>query len=398
MFTRHRWACAVITAAAILVSSGTVRAHGGGGGHGGGGHGGGGFHGGGFHGGGFHGGGFHGGGFGHYGYGGYGYRGFGYGGYGYRGFGYGGFGYPFGYGLGLGFGLGYGLGYGGFGYGYGYPYGYGMYGYGYPYMYGGYGYPYAYGGYGAPYGYGAYGGYGYGYPSAGYGGYGYGNGFAYNYRPTYAPTPIVAASAQSRVVAPAPAPAVATTVRRPPTAGDFAQQGDDAFRSGNYTAASRAWQHAQIDEPNNGLLTLKVAQAQFASGQFNEAADAVQQAMATLPSTQWGSVVRNCADVRRQCGRLCDATQSSGTRRAESTAEPSQPIPVGLSLRVHGRSADATKLLDEDLKLAPQNATARALRRWRSAKFAPPLPEPRATSPVLSRKPENAAPRDVLDL
>ena len=39
-------------------------------------------------------------------------------------------------------------------------------------------------------------------------------------------------------------------------------------------------------------------------------------------------------------------------------------------------SSDATKLLDDDLKFAPQNATARALRDMTQPKLRPPRPSP----------------------
>jgi Tetratricopeptide repeat len=331
MLTRKGCLGALIAAAAVLAGPTIVRAHGGGGGHGGGGHGGGGHFGGGFHGGygGFHG---------------------GYGRYGYGGWGYG----PFGFGLGLG--LGYGLGYG-FGYGYGYPYGYGMYGYGYPYGYGGYG----------GYGYG-YPGYGYGYPYSGYGGYGY--GVPYSYRAGYATTPVAN-----------------TTPLRPSTGIDFAKQGEDAFKVGDYAAASQAWRHALIDDPGNGLLAMRVAQAAFATGQFNEAADAVQQGLATLPRSQWESVVR-------------DRTQLYGAKSGEYTSQlqaleraaQNKPddSPEQFLLAYHyvfsARPEAVTKRPDNDSKVAPHNATAGVFGGTLQPKFAPPAAHPPATQRALARK------------
>ena len=208
----------------------------------------------------FHGGGFHGGGFYHGGFGGYGR------------YGYGGFGY----GLGLGLGVGYGLGYGGFGYGY--PTGYGA--YGYPYAYGGYGY--RYGPFGYPYGY------GYGYP---YGGYGLRIRCSLRrQRGSCLPIPTTSANYS-------PAPAAVTTAPRPPVRTDFAKQAEDAFGKGDFATASRAWQHAEIDEPSNGTLALKAAQAMFAAGQYHEAADAVEARHGHAPAVRWGSVVRDRAQL-----------------------------------------------------------------------------------------------------
>ena len=381
MLKRNGWPSALIIVAVLLSRPTTVWAHGGGGGHGGGGHGGGGFHGGGFHGGGFHGGGFG------------------------PGLGFG-LGLGLGYGLGYGFGYGYPYGYGGYGYG-GYPYWYGgypyRYGYGYPYGYGGYGYGYPYSGYGGGYGYpSGYGGYGYGYPYGGYGG-GFGstslspntyasssslNANVYVSKPA-ASVPSTSVPSSTFIARHPPKPPAAAPPKRPATASDFARKGDDAFKSGDYAAASKAWEHALVDDPKNGILALKVAQAMFAAGQFDEAAGAVQRGLAQLPATQWGSVVRDRAQLYgAKTGEYATQLQALEHAAENQPANPAEQFLLAYHYAFSRRSADATKLLDGVLKVAPEDRVARSLRDMLQPKFAPPSAEPPA-------KPARIAARDI---
>ena len=231
-----------------------------------------------------------------------------------------GFGYPF-------FGLGYGLGYGYGGYGYG-GYGYGGYGYG---GYGGYGYgynPYAY--YSGPYGY-------------GYGAY------AYPY-----------SNAQ---VAPAQPATTATD------AEVFAQKGENDFKTADYKSAVYSWRHALVDDPQNGVLTLMLAQGLFATGSFDEAAGAVQQAMQLLPEDQWGVVVSN---YRELYGKIGDyTTQLRALEKAVKQApdDPGLRFLLGYHYGYLGYPAQAVKQLDKTLELAPADQMAQKLRDQFKAKL-----------------------------
>jgi tetratricopeptide (TPR) repeat protein len=376
MLPRNGFVGALVTAAAVLAGSTTAQAHG----HGGGGHGG--FHGGGFH-GGFH----------------------GYGGYGYGGFGYA----PFGVGLGLGvgYGLGYGLGYGAFGYGY--PYGYG-YGYGYPYAFGGYGYPYR--GFGYPYGY--------GYPYVGYSGYGYGVPYAanagaaypYSYSASYATTPPAVTSptvtppiVMSPAVTPAPpAPGISTrsaitAARRRPARTDFVKQGDDAFKTGAYAAAAQAWQHALIDDPHNGTLALKAAQAMFAAGQYEKAADTVQRGFATLPASRWGGVVRDRSQLYgAKAGDYASQLQALERAVRDQPENTDEQFLLAYQYAFSSRTSDATRILDDVLQVAPENTVAKSLRDTLQPSFAPPAPQPPSVPTTVSRKPMSRTPSKSIDL
>ena len=223
---------------------------------------------------------------------------------------FGGFGFPF-------------IGYSPYGYGYGYNYGYPYYGRSYRRIF-----PY--------YGYGGLGYYGYGFSPYSYGNYGYATG------------PAVAAQ---------PAAQPATTA-----SGQFAQQGELEFKDRNYKAAIKSWRHALVDDPQNGVLVLMLAQAFFADGQFNDAAGAVQQGLAMLPEDQWNVVVANYKELY---GRSGDYATQLKALEAAAKAEPENPANLFL-LGYHygflGYKEQAVKKLDQLIKAAPEDELAKRLR------------------------------------
>lgn len=219
-----------------------------------------------------------------------------------------------------------------------YPFGFGL---GWPY-YGNYGYPYGYG-------------YGYGYGSGylGYNPYGYYGG-AYAY------------------------PASTTTTAAPPaatTSADnarvFAEKGEEDFKAGDYKSAVYAWRHAVVDDPQNGVLMMMLSQALFASGQFDEAAGATQQAMRLLPEDQWGVVVKN---FRELYGKGADYTTQLRALEKEIKRDGENPATrflLGFHYGYLGYPSHAVKQLDKTLKLAPQDQLAKRLREV----MANPKPE-----------------------
>ncbi len=274
-------------------------------------------------------------------------------------------------GYGTGYGLysnlfGYGLGYGGAGYGLGYgSYGYGGYGYwGFPILrlatgivrgaawlirpfYGyGYGYP-RYG-----YGYGGNGGYGYG--------YGYPSYYTTNYNtyPTYA--------ADTTVVAQSPADSTLAA-----DAQDFAAQGEAEFQAGQYPAAAKSWRHALVDDPDNMVLLLMLSQAQFATGNFDEAAGAAQHALQNLPKENRSAVVAN---FRELYGNAEDYTDQLRALEAasEKAASPALQFLLGYHYGYLGYPKEAVRELDKGLKLMPNDGIAKELRDEFAAKLTPP--------------------------
>jgi hypothetical protein len=325
------------------------------------------------------------------GYGGMGYR-YRYGGYpGYYG-GYGGFyggyygGYGFypsylGFGLGLGglgfglggYGLGYGYGIGSYGYGFGYPcfvyqpvcayqpYGYGYSGYGY----GGFGYP-NYGSVGySNLGYGPYASLG----STGYSNSAYGYGMGYSAAAPANPGTVLPSASTST---PNPGGSAASTqvasgdsasgiIAALPTTAEYAQIGETAFKGRDYKGAVRAWRHGLLDDPENGVLVLMLAQGLFATEQFNEAAGATQLGMNLVPKDKWEIVVKH---YRELYGKVEDyTTQLRVLEKAakEKTDDPALRFLLGYHYAFLGYPKEAAQQLEKCVLLAPQDEMAQKL-------------------------------------
>lgn len=288
--------------------------------------------------------------YGHNGIGNYSYRG-GLPYYSYRGYGtgYGHYSNLFGYGLGYG-GVGYGLGYGGYGYG-----GYGY--WGFPILRLATGIVR-----GAAWLIRPFYGYGYGYPRYGYGGYGYGYSsyYATNYNtyPTYA--------ADTTVIAQSPAdPTLAADAQ------DFAAQGEAEFQAGQYPAAARSWRHALVDDPDNMVLLLMLSQAQFATGNFDEAAGAAQYALQQLPKANRSTVVANFRELYGNVQDYTDQLRALETA-SEKTASPALQFLLGYHYGYLGYPKEAVRELDKGLKLMPNDGIAKELRDEFAAKLTPP--------------------------
>lgn len=320
-----------------------------------------------------------------------------YGGYGYRWGGYGGY-YPSFFGFGLGFGrFGYGLGYG-YGYGWG---GYGLFGFRrwgcFAYnpccYYGGYGYGYPYYGYGG-YGYGNYG-YGYGYPayaslSPGLMGYGYGA----TYAPPGAATAIITATDALPTITPAtPDPNQVASSDTPsavaaalPTAEQYAEIGETAFKARDYKSAVRAWRHGLIDDPDNGVLVLMLSQGLFASGNFNEAAGATQFGMQLLAQDKWETVVKNYRELYGKVDDYTNQLRALEKAAREKPDEPSLRFLLGYHYGFLGYPKEAVQQLEKCTNLAPEDETAQKLLDLLSDKL-PKDPNKKETPPAPAKPP-----------
>ena len=170
--------------------------------------------------------------------------------------------------------------------------------------------------------------YGYNNYLYGYGnGFGYGNGYGYGYNNGYA-TAYAAALPEDTAVAAVDGQ----------NDGQFAEQGEADFKAGNYKAAARDWQHALVDDPQNGAIMMLMAQALLAVGQYNEAAGATQAAMQMLPEDKWGVVVVNYAQLYGNPQDYTDQLKAVGKGARRESRESGIAIPAGLSFRVPGLS------------------------------------------------------------
>ena len=288
-----------------------------------------------------------------------------------------------GFGLwGLGLGYGYYPGYYGFGWGLGrFGYGYGL-GYSNYYPYGCFSYqpccyyqPYGYSGYG----YGYAGNYAYGLQSPAYASlssgmlnYGYGSSYA----PPGSATGIITSADVGPMGVPLTNPAVdngapetqlasadpkVPAVAGLPSATEFAQIGETAFKARDYKGAVRAWRHALIDDPNNGVLVMMLSQGLFASEQYNEAAGATQFGMQILGQDKWETVVKN---YRELYGKVDDYTNQLRALEKAAKNKPEDPslrFLLGYHYGFLGYPKDAVTQLEKCVKLAPEDETAQKL-------------------------------------
>jgi hypothetical protein len=129
-------------------------------------------------------------------------------------------------------------------------------------------------------------------------GYGFGNpagGYTasitinptWNYYLPLLPTPNDSAPSDPDLLPFGPPPSAGT----PESAAEFIEKGERAFKAGDYDAAVHEWRHAALDDPQNGVLMMKLGQALFATGQYHEAVFTIQVGMYRLPTAEWGDVV-----------------------------------------------------------------------------------------------------------
>lgn len=83
------------------------------------------------------------------------------------------------------------------------------------------------------------------------------------------------------------------------TEPSFVEQGENNFKSANYAAAVRSWQHALVDSPDNGGVLLLLGQAYFALGRFDDEFLVTQRALQHLPADKWGEVIKNYSELYR---------------------------------------------------------------------------------------------------
>ncbi len=142
---------------------------------------------------------------------------------------------------------------------------------------------------------------------------------------------------------------------------DFDQQGEEAFRARDYGGALRAWQHAVLDDPNDGTLLMKLALVFFATGQYREAAGATRQALRILPQAEWGQTTQDSELYSSQQDYL-DQLERLEKAVSEKPKEPALRFLLGFHYGYSGRVADAVRELDKLVGLAPKDQLGRELR------------------------------------
>jgi hypothetical protein len=167
-----------------------------------------------------------------------------------------------------------------------------------------------------------------------------------------------------------------------PGPNEFAGEGEAAFKGRDYEAAVRAWRHAVLDEPKQGTLVLMLAQALFAAGEYDEAAGATQQAMTLLPEDKWGVLVGNYTDLYSDTQDYVDQLKALEKVVKEKPKDPALRFLVGFHYGYLGYPIEATRELDELLKLASQDKLGRKLRDLMGEKAKQKSPSPATSQDV----------------
>jgi hypothetical protein len=246
-----------------------------------------------------------------------------------------------------------------FGYGFGYPGWYG-YGYGYPSFYGGYGgysyYPYSY------------------YPSYPYYDYSYSYSntspyYGYDYSPYYsggyttAYTPSVGVDVTSQATA---APALPS---------DLPTRAEQDFQRRDYRAAVSDLRLALAERPRDPLLTMMLAQAQFATGQYSEAARAIQQAMQDLAPEQWGVVPANYRELYTNIQDYTDQLRALEQASLSAPNNSDLRFLLGFHYYYLGYPREAAQQLQAAANLDPSNQMIQRMLRLVEARLGTVTPE-----------------------
>jgi tetratricopeptide (TPR) repeat protein len=162
----------------------------------------------------------------------------------------------------------------------------------------------------------------------------------------------------------------------PENARVFAEKGEDSFRTRDYKGAVYAWKHAVIDDPSNGVLLMMLAQGFFATGQYNEAAGATQQAMQVLPKDDWGVVVKNYKELYGSVQDFTDQLRALEKAIKDKPNDPAMRFLAGFQYAYLGYPKEAVDQLDKGLKAAPRDEMAKKLREAMQAKLPKPVEPP----------------------
>jgi hypothetical protein len=196
----------------------------------------------------------------------------------------------------------------------------------------------------------------------------------------------------------APPEAAATPEQEPPLPTDedresslvFAERGETDFRNGDYKNAVYSWKHALVDDPENGVLVMMLAQGLFATGEYSQAAGAVQQGLQMLPRDQWGVVVENFRELYGQRQDYTTHLRALEKSIREKPEDPALRFLAGYHYFFLGYPQQALDQLDKGLKKAPRDQVAKKLRdqvdvllREQQAKDQP-IPAPANTPPATT--------------
>jgi hypothetical protein len=159
---------------------------------------------------------------------------------------------------------------------------------------------------------------------------------------------------------------------------DFIQNGETAFRCGDYLGAIEDWKQALAAAPRNPVLLMMLSQAFFAAGNYQEAAATTQTAMHALPQDRWGVVVSNRRELYGNPNSYLHQLQQLETSVNDNPKDPAQRFLLAFQYAYLGYPQPAVAQLDKVVELEPRDEMAVLLRDA----IVPLLPEPGA--PVIT--------------
>ena len=177
-----------------------------------------------------------------------------------------------------------------------------------------------------------------------------------------------------------------------PTPAQYAQIGETAFKARDYKGAVRAWRHGLIDDPKNGVLVLMLAQALFATEQFNESAGATQFGMQLLSQDQWETVVKNYRELYGKVGDYTSQLRSLEKAAREKADDPSLRFLLGYHYGFLGFPKESAEQLEKCITLAPEDEPAQKLLELITEKL--PKDATRKVDPPAPAKPPGPAAAD----
>jgi tetratricopeptide (TPR) repeat protein len=152
---------------------------------------------------------------------------------------------------------------------------------------------------------------------------------------------------------------------------DFAALGEVEFKQGNYEKSVKAWRHAVVDDPQNGILVSMLGQALFATGKYPEAAGATQQALALLPQEKWGVVTTNYKELYSKVGDYTTQLRALEKASKEKPDDPALHFLLGYHYGYLGYPKEAVSQFDKVIAQAPQDQIAQKLRDAFAEKLKP---------------------------
>jgi tetratricopeptide (TPR) repeat protein len=124
----------------------------------------------------------------------------------------------------------------------------------------------------------------------------------------------------------------------------------------------RDFRHALVDDPTNGAYVMLLGQALFASGQYDEAAGATQQATTMLPQDKWGTVISNYKELYPNIGDYTTQLRALEKARDEKPDDPALRFLLGWHYGYLGYPKQAVRELNKTLELAPKDEVAKKVR------------------------------------